>query len=483
MSTAPVAPHYRKTKIVATLGPASNSPEMIRKLIEAGANVFRLNFSHGTYDQHEQTLNTIRTLAAELDAPVAILQDLAGPKIRISSVSGDYVQLEDSKTITLKKSSGELSDLSAIFVEGIDPSTILKKGNQVLLADGSIELTVETVTKGVVTCQITKGGRMRSHVGIAFPGVSIDLPAATEKDFRDLSWGLKHEVDYVAISFVQTGEDIRLVKEQITKQKSNLAVIAKIERKVALDNISLILEHCDGLMVARGDLGLELPLEQVPTAQRNLIREANYRGIPVIVATQMLHSMITSIRPTRAEASDVATAVWSGTDAVMLSEETAIGENPEAAVKYLARIASAAEDSHALVEYELERRSSDRDVIPDAIAYAACAGANKVGAHIIIANTSTGKSARLVAKYRPHQLLFGASHIPMTVRQLSLVWGIVPITSRMADSHEQETESSLKNIQRQQKLPNGTLAVTIGGHQVSKPGSTSIIEIHQMNYL
>lgn len=475
----------RKTKIVATLGPASRSGEVIRELILAGVNVFRLNFSHGTYEEHLNSITTIREQSAELNVPIAILQDLAGPKIRITPVSGDFVTIKDGASLELKFAKGDSGSVSSekcLFVESVNPSEVLKEGHRVLLADGIIELKVVKVGKDAVSTAITKGGRVRSRVGIAFPDSNVNLPAATEKDLKDLAWGVSHSVDFVAISFVKNAEDIKRVREEIKRIGGETAIIAKIERKPALEDIEGILAVSDGIMVARGDLGLELPLEQLPLLQKRLIELANYAGIPVIVATQMLSSMVTSVRPTRAEVTDVAAAVMAGTDAVMLSEETTIGEHPVECVKYLHRIARESERSFEFEEYKLRLGESDRETVPDAVAYAASAAAIKVGASAIIACTQTGKSVRLVAKYRPQQPLYGASVRPSALRRMALFWGVIPISCNPTDTHHGEIETALRTVQLRENLPNGSRAVVTSGLAVGKVGSTCVLEIREMTF-
>jgi pyruvate kinase len=472
--------HYRKTKIVATIGPASRSAERIREIISAGANVFRLNFSHGSAAEHTEVLKTIRAVSSEMRIPVAVLQDLSGPKIRITPVDGDYMNIPDGGTLELFPARKELSTATHIYVEGLDPTTVMQPGQMVLLADGIIELRAEAVSARSVQCRVVKGGRLRSRVGIAFPDSHIDLPAATEKDLKDVEWALEHDVDYVAVSFVQNARDILALRDVAKRVNKELKIIAKIERKAALENIFEIMDVSDGVMVARGDLGLELPLEQLPMLQKRLIEHANYRGIPVIVATQMLHSMISSTRPTRAEVSDIATAVMSGADAVMLSEETAIGEHPVGAVRYLSRVAQAAEQSFAFEEYRLRLRDADRATVPDAVAYAASAAAIKVNAAVIIACTETGTTARLVAKYRPQQPLYGASRSEATLRRMSLYWGIIPISCEPSDTHDDEIETAARAVQIRENAPDGARAVVIGGIAVGKPGSTSVLEIREL---
>jgi len=470
----------RKTKIVSTLGPASRDPEMIKKLIQAGVNVFRLNFSHGSHEEHLANLNNIRAVAESLRSPVAILQDLCGPKIRISAVENEYQMIADGDTIELLSANGSLTTQKKIFVETLDPVRFLRPGDPILLADGIISLVAEKNDGQSVTCKIIKGGRLRSKVGIAFPDSPVDTPATTTKDMDDLTFGIKHGVDFVAISFVRDASDIRTVRDKVKELGGDVHLIAKIERKDAIKNLDEIAEVCDGLMVARGDLGLEMPLEQLPRAQREIIRKGNYLGIPVIVATQMLSSMVTSIRPTRAEVSDVSTAVMMGADAVMLSEETAIGENPVECVSYLNAIALEAEKSFVFEEYKLRMRDADHRTVADAIAYAACAAAVKVNAAALIACSTSGYSTRLLAKYRPNQPLFGSSTHTRSLRRMSLFWGVTPVwLSEQSSNHLEELQHALSTIQRLCDIPKGALAVITGGLEVNKIGGTSVMEIRE----
>jgi len=469
----------RRTKIISTLGPASREPEKVTALIKAGVNVFRLNFSHGTHEQHQEMLECVQSASAKLGMPVAILQDLSGPKIRISDVVGDYLKIEDEGEVVLKLSRGEESDASTLYVENLDPTKILAPNQQILLADGIIELRSIKPVKDGVLCQITKGGRIRSRVGIAFPDSEIDLPATTDKDLEDLEWGIRNKVDFVAISFVNNARDILKLREVVQQNKGDIRIIAKIERKSALRNIGEILDVSDGVMVARGDLGLELPLEQLPRIQKRLIEEGNFRGIPVIVATQMLHSMIASVRPTRAEVSDIAAAVMSGADALMLSEETAIGENPVLAVEHLGRIAQEAEREFDFAEYRPRLRDSDKATISDAVAYAAAAAAVKVEADAVIACTETGTSARLIAKYRPQQTLYGVSTRDETLRRMSLYWGVIPVKIEPLNKKVSELEASIDAVQKIGKFSSGARAVVTSGLSAHMPGSTSVMEIRE----
>jgi len=473
---------YRKTKIIVTVGPASRPKDKVRELILAGANLFRLNFSHGTHAEHLEALNTIRSVSTELAMPVGILQDLSGPKIRISAVKGDSIPLPDKQVVELLAADGSLSDANKIYVESLNPAEVLAPGHTILLADGIITLRTDSVENNSVKCTVLKGANLRSRVGIAFPDSVIDLPATTEKDLVDVVWAIKNKVDFIAISFVRNAQDLLRLRDILKRDKSEALLIAKIERKAALENVHEIMDVSDGIMVARGDLGLELPLEQVPMVQKHLIEQANYRGIPAIVATQMLHSMVTSLRPTRAEVSDIATAVMNGADALMLSEETAIGEHPIECVQYISRIAHEAEQSFVFNEYKLRLRDSDRATVPDAVAYAAAAAAIKVNAAAIIACTETGNSARLLAKYRPQQPVYGASSKESTLRRMSLFWGIIPISSAAPDTHHDETQAALRAVQLREGLLNGSRAVVTGGMAVRTPGATNILEIREMNF-
>lgn len=470
----------RKTKIVATVGPASNSPERLEALIKAGANVFRLNFSHGSHEEHFKSLTKIREASAKVGIPVAVLQDLSGPKIRISEMAEDLPPLVDGGTIFIKRSDGSKSTNEVVQVEGLDPAAFVLAGQSILMADGMIVLEAIGVQDDRVNCRIIRGAKLRSRIGIAFPESLLNLPAATDKDLVDLKWGIENGIDFVAISFVQNAADLIRLRDEIKRLEGNVAVISKIERNLAIDNLEEILELSDGIMVARGDLGLELPLEKLPRVQKLLIERANSLGLPVIVATQMLHSMVNSIRPTRAEVSDTAVAVMSGADAVMLSEETAIGNFPVESVEYLHKIALEAEKSFAFEEYKIRLKNVDRLKVSDSVAYAACAAAIKIDASAIIACTETGTSARLVAKYRPQQPLFGVTRSERTVRRMCLMWGVKPIMVTNAKSHAEELQVALERVRKMANLPQGSLGVVTGGQAVGTPGSTSVLEVCEM---
>jgi pyruvate kinase len=472
--------NYKRTKIVCTLGPATSSVEVIKQLICAGANVFRLNFSHGSHEEHSERLRLIRQAEKELGVHIAVLQDLCGPKIRITAIESGFVELLDRKTTILTAAKNKENTTSdRLYVEGLNPAQYARPGHTVYLSDGIIAISVLSVQGSEVVCEVVKGGRLRAKAGIAFPESQVDLPAATEKDLIDLKWGIENKVDYVAISFVRDESDILRLKQVINESKSDLRVIAKIERRSAIESIDAIIAACDGLMVARGDLGLEMPLEQIPLLQKLLISKCSLLGKPVIVATQMLSSMVQSIRPTRAEVSDIAAAVSAGTDAVMLSEETAIGEHPVACVQYLAKVAKTIEAAE-LEQADIKIKSLDKFSVSDAVAFAACAAAKKVKASAIVACTQSGLSARLVSKYRPAFPIFGASSDTRTLRRLALMWGIVPLVIQTRETRFEEIQESLAKLQIKVGFEPGERVVLIGGSKTNEAGSTSIMEIREL---
>lgn len=464
------------TKIVCTIGPASQSPEVLRRLIESGMNVARLNFSHGTHTSHHQVLKDIRALSERSQKPVAILQDLTGPKIRIGPIRGGHITLETGSTFTLtaKKVQGNHKRVSSSH-PGLAGE--LQPGDPILLADGDLELEVLETRENDVICRVLIGGTLASYKGINFPTRSLEIDRLTEKDRRDLAFGIEIGVDYVAMSFVRSAQEIRDLRRAMKTQGASIPVIAKIEKHEALANIDEIVDASDGIMVARGDLGVEIPLEKVPGVQKMVIRKANRSAIPVITATQMLGSMVESPRPTRAEVADVANAVLDGTDAVMLSEETAVGKHPVEAVAFMKKICLDAEKS---TESELLSSRFDKDEIvpiPEAVAHAACHLANNCAAKAIIPFTRTGSSARLVAKYRPRQLILAPTPSEETYRRLSLIRGVIPLkTADMRDT-ERMIENVFKAALASGWATKGEKVVVTSGTPVRGKGSTNLIQV------
>ena len=423
-------PPARTTKIVCTIGPASSSEPVLRALIQAGMNVARLNFSHGTHEEHGRRIALIRRLAREHDAPVAILQDLAGPKVRVGTFAEDAVELRPGEafTLTTRPVTGTSTEVSVSYAqlpEEVAPDHML------LLADGSIQLRVETVGAQDIGCRVVVGGTLSNHKGVNVPSGLRRVPILDDKDRADLRFGVEQGVDFIGVSFVRTADDVETAAREIAACGATTPIIAKIETEAALVNFDAILDACDGIMIARGDLSIETPYTQVPTVQKTLIAKANRQTRHVITATQMLYSMVVAPQPTRAEVADVANAVMDGSDAVMLSEETAVGRHPVAAVRTMADIACATERGHE------PRRPPPPDAGDaagslfasgtEALALAACQLAPRLGAEVIATLTESGRTARMVAKYRPRQPVLALTRESPTYRRLALVRGVTPL--------------------------------------------------------
>jgi len=472
----------RRTKIVATLGPASSDRDTVKELILAGMNIARLNFSHGDHETHTKTLHTVRDVAKELNVVVAVFQDLCGPKVRITPVKDGEIRLADDANIKLALATGgETGDENTLYVEAFNPTEVIKVGERALLADGRILLLAEEVNDDAVTCKIVAGGVLRSRSGIAVPESKLDLDPLTEKDIKDLSWALENDVDYIALSFVSSAADVQKLKGLIREAGKDIPVISKIERAGSLDCINEIAQSTDAMMVARGDLGLELPLERVPGAQSLVIDTANFLGTPVITATQLLQSMVEEVRPTRAEVSDVCTAVMDGTDAVMLSEETAVGKHPARTVEVLSRILVEAEQRMFLQDKPQPYKSSDRNAVPDAICFAACGAADKIASQAIIAGTQSGSTARLLSKYRPKQPLFGATNIKHVLARMALFWGVEPVFVPLeSSSAEEEISAALETLRDNYGFKPGSRVVVTAGRTARMTGTTSIMEVREI---
>lgn len=466
---------HPKTKIVCTIGPASESPEKLEALIRGGMDVARLNFSHGTHEEHLRKIREIRKLSDRFKKPVTILQDLSGPKIRVGKVKDGGVDLKQGEKFILTNRK-ILGDERGVSITYSSLPEEVQSGDILLLADGAIELQVMKSNGQDIVCRVTVGGRLTSDKGINFPTGTIRVSPFTKKDREDLLFGIRNGVDVVSLSYVKDGGDIEGVKRFLKKYSASLPVIAKIERKEALEKIDEILRASDGIMVARGDLGVETPIEKVPNVQKMLIRKANAIGKPVITATQMLRSMVDQNRPTRAEATDVVNAIYDGTDAVMLSEETAIGRFPVETVQMMARIASAAEEEFPHHRF-LERRSEDRSDLPQAISYAASFLSEKVDAVAIVVPTESGSTARWVSRLRPRQPIIALSRHFSTVRSLNLCWGVTPLLV----SDWRDTDDMLERAKRMPKkigmASKGDRIVIIAGVPISIPGTTNLIKV------
>lgn len=465
----------RKTKIVATIGPASATAEAITALIKEGMDVARLNFSHSTRREHGKKIKLIRKLAAALDRPIAILQDLAGPKIRVGLIPEPGILLQPGETFILT-SRPVVGNRKVVSVSYPDLPKEVKKGDRLLLADGLLELIVLASDGRDIACRVITGGQLTSHKGINLPTGTISAPALTDKDRQDLRFGIKNDVDYVALSFVKTAADIQLVKELIEEAGKDIPVIAKIEKHEAIENLEAIIAIADGIMVARGDLGVEIPPEDVPLLQKMIIQKANYAGKPVITATQMLRSMTDAPRPTRAEAADVANAVLDGTDAVMLSEETASGSYPAEAVAFMHRLVITAETG---LPYDGFRRPTPELDISASVAQASCMLAVNLDAKAIIAHTQSGQTARHIARFRPRQPLIVLTSNRATFQRLALSWGCQPRLIAPPRDTDGMIEAAGRFAGEICQLGKGEIVVITMGHPIGK-GNTNMVRVKKI---
>ncbi|MFO0054022.1 MAG: pyruvate kinase [Dolichospermum sp.] len=467
----------RRTKIVATIGPATSSPEMLKAIIEAGATTLRLNFSHGTHADHQRSIRLIRQTAFELNRPVAILQDLQGPKIRLGRFENGSIILAKGDRFTLTNRPIEgTQERSCVTYDYLADEVPV--GAKILLDDGKVEMVVEDINreKGDLHCRVTVPGKLSNNKGVNFPGVYLSIKAMTDKDREDLMFGLDQGVDWVALSFVRNPQDIIEIKELISSTGKSVPVVAKIEKHEAIEQMEAVLSLCDGVMVARGDLGVELPAEDVPVLQKRLIATANRLGIPIITATQMLDSMVSNPRPTRAEVSDVANAILDGTDAVMLSNETAVGSFPVEAVATMARIAERMEQEYA--QNPNSRQSRDnKPSIPNAISQAVGQIAENLGAAAIMTLTQTGATARNVSKFRPKTPILAITPHVNVARQLQMVWGVRPLLVLELPSTGQTFQAAINVAQEKNLLTEGDLVVMTAGTLQGVSGSTDLIKV------
>ncbi len=466
----------RRTKIIATLGPATREPAVLVELIRAGLDVVRLNFSHGSLESKRRTIRDVRAAAAEAGRQVAILQDLAGPKIRIGGFAAGPVTLRrgDLFTLTARDVPGDAREVSVGY-KGLAGDVV--PGDTLLLADGALCLKVEKVAGPDVVCRVETGGELGANKGINLPSGMISAPILDDKDLTDLRFGLAEDVDFVALSFVRNAADVLACRAAMDDFGIRRPIIAKIEQREAIANIDEILRVVDGLMVARGDLGVEIPLEHVPGVQKSLIYKANAAGVPVITATQMLRSMVESPRPTRAEVSDVANAILDGSDAVMLSEETAVGQHPVEAVRTMARIAESAEESFPYDGWNARFPPCAGLHDDEAVARAACRMAAEIGAAAIITMTTSGSTTRLVAKSRPPQPLLAMTGDAAICRRLALVWGALPFFSPDGETLEEMERDALRLALDAGHVAAGDSVVVTAGLPLHESGRTNLIKI------
>ncbi len=467
----------KKTKIVCTMGPASESPAKLTELVNAGMNVMRLNFSHGSFDEHQKRVDAIREIMPKIKRPVAILQDLCGPKIRIGAFKEGFIMLHsgDIFTLTTEKIEGTKEK---VFINYPQLPQEVKPGGKIMLHDGTKQLEVIEVKGNEIVTKVIVGGRLSNHKGVNVPGANLSIHSLTEKDKKDLEFGIKNKVDFIALSFVRRSSDIRELREILVKEKCNAQIIAKIETPEALADIDGIIEAADGIMIARGDLAIEIPAEDVPFFQKQIITKCHNLGKPAITATQMLLSMVTSPVPTRAEVSDVANAIYDGTDAIMLSEETSIGEYPVEAVKIMSLVANR-------IEKEVYTRDTITEFakshgITDIVSESAVRTAHNIGAKFIVALTRSGRTARMLARYRPTEHILALSDDPANANKLMLAFGVYPIVSPTFKTID-EILKLVRNITVESKLAKaGDKVVIVAGMPFGIAADTNFVLVETL---
>jgi len=466
--------HKRKAKIVCTIGPASAKREVISSLIKKGMDVARLNFSHGDHDTHKKAIEFIRDISRRYRRPVAILQDLQGVKIRVGLIEDGAVELKKGRTLLLIPGEG-IGNQKQIFISYPALIKDAKKGDRILLDDGLIQLSVLGKTQNALKARVVEGGLLKDRKGVNLPGVKISAVSFTGKDQKDLLFGIDMNVDYVAISFVRDASDIRKVKEWLKHRKQQIPLIAKIEKPEALHNIEEILSEADGIMVARGDLGAEIPPEEVPLIQKELIDEANKRGKIVITATQMLESMTEHLRPTRAETTDVANAVIDGTDALMLSAETATGKYPVEAVRMMDRIIR-----HTERMKETESSYIRGDIFAEATADAACRAAEDINAKALVAFTQSGFTARLLSKFRPKVPIIALTPDERIKNRVCLYWGVTPKIMKLPKTTDEMIENVEESLLKERIVKKGDRIVITSSSPLSTKGKTNFMKLHRI---
>ena len=452
----------KKTKIICTLGPATDEESILMTMIQSGMDIARLNFSHGTKEEHAARIAMIRRAGEKLDVPVGILLDTKGPEIRTGKMQNNSVSLKEGGTITLTTDEMEgTSSMISITYQQLPQE--VKPGDAILIDDGILRLQVENIHDIRIECRIIVGGELRSNKGVNVPGVRVNLPALTERDKEDIHFGLEQGIDFIAASFVRSKEAIEQIRSLCEREKKQAFLIAKIENEEAIENIDEIIDAADGIMIARGDLGVEIPAEEVPYLQKMIIEKCNFKMKPVITATQMLDSMIRNPRPTRAEAADVANAIYDGTDAVMLSGESAAGKYPVEAVNMMAKIAE--ETEHHLNEQNLKRQRDikSRVTISSTIAHMSVQAAEELNAGCIIAATMTGTTARYLSGFRPSCMIAGVTPHDWVMRRMQLFWGVYPIQNREITTTDELILSAMEKTRRKQFLKKGDVCVMTAG--------------------
>jgi pyruvate kinase len=473
----------RKTKIVCTIGPSSESLDNIKKLIVAGMNVARLNFSHGDFEEHGNRIRTIRQACQELNKTVAILLDTKGPEIRLGKLKEEPIDLVQGEYITLTTEE-ILGDINRIPITYKELPSDVHIGSTILIDDGLIGMTVVDIQGTEIKCQIVNSGQIKSKKGVNVPGVAISMPGITEKDIGDIKFGIEMGVDFIAASFVRRASDVLEIRELLERHDArHVHIISKIENQQGVDNLDEILEASDGLMVARGDLGVEIPAEEVPLVQKQMIEKCNRAGKPVITATQMLDSMQRNPRPTRAEASDVANAIFDGTDAIMLSGETAAGKYPVDSVLTMSRIAVRAESALQYREIFTKQAKAQQTSVTEAISQAVANSALDLEAKAIVTSTESGYTARMISKYKPKSQIIAVTPVEQVLRRLQLVWGVIPVKGVSATTTDEMFEIAVKGALETGLVRLGDTIIITAGVPVGRSGTTNLIKIHNVGEL
>ena len=472
-----VHPEKTKTKIVCTIGPATSTKHMLTRLVYAGMNVARLNFSHGQMSDHASQIRTIREVSRTLKVPIGILVDLPGPKIRIGKISPDPVMLKDGSQIVLT-ARHVIGDQSIVSVSHSSVLKELEKGDLVFLEDGTVRLKVVDLRKGNAVCRVVRGGSLWSGKGVNLPDKNLALSALTSKDLNLLAFALDNKVDFIGLSFTMTARDVKRAKRVVRKANSQAWIIAKVENRQAVDNFGEIVRKADGIMVARGDLGVEMDVEDIPELQKTIIARSNAAGKPVITATQMLESMVSNPTPTRAEVTDIANAIIDGTDAVMLSEETAVGKYPIEALRVMRRVASATERSLPYTDILDSKRKILRAIMQDSISYSACRVAYELGARCIVANTRTGVTARRVSKFRSPVPIIALTDSESVMDRLSLPWGVYPhLVRKLSTTAEIFSAAKKAAISSGIARKRGDKIVVVCGDPSTPRGTTDLLRV------
>ena len=466
----------KRTKIVCTLGPASDKEETLKLLIQNGLNVCRFNFSHGSHEEHKVRMDLVKKVRAELGQPTAILLDTKGPEIRTGEFNEPEVFLKEGHTftITMKDVMGS-QDMCTVSYKGLVKD--VKCGDIILIDDGLVGLTVKEVNGDEIVCVVENSGIVKNHKGVNVPGVKVNLPAITEKDRSDIEFGIEQGIDFIAASFVRKVSDVLAIREILEENNAtDIKIISKIENQEGVDNLDEIIAVSDGIMVARGDLGVEIPTEEIPVVQKLMISKCNKAGKPVITATQMLDSMMRNPRPTRAEVTDVANAIYDGTDAIMLSGETAAGKYPVEAVKTMAIIAKRTEET---IDYntKLREKALEATNVTDAISYSTCATAIDLNAKAILSSTSSGHTERMVSKFRPECPIVAITDNERVMRQLSLTWGALPVITTSGKNTDEVINNAINAAKEKQYIAENDLVVITAGVPVATSGTTNLIKV------